>query len=287
MIVYQDGMNTVIAGVGNNFSLEDTLDCGQAFRWKKLDDGSFFGTAGARSLALYADGDRIVLKNLSIEEYDAFWKSYFDMDRDYDALRKLFMDDPVLSRAVRYAPGIRVLNQDGWEALCSFIISSNNNISRIKNIIDKFCTLFGDEIPGGGFSFPSPERIAVLDVNDLDPIKCGFRARYIIDCARRVSSKEIDLSAISSMPLEDARKSLCTILGVGPKVADCALLFGFGRSEAFPCDVWIKRAMQQLFPNGLPDYVLPWAGIAQQYIFHYVRNNPDCLDTQAVSAADN
>jgi len=175
-----------------------------------------------------------------------------------------------LRAATQFSPGIRVLRQDGWEALCTFILSQNNNISRIKGLVGRLCEHFGRPIPGG-FDFPTPERLAALSVLDLEPVRCGFRAKYIIDAAKAVSGGRFDLSAIYTLPIDEAFAALQSIHGVGPKVAHCALLFGFGRTECLPVDVWMRRAMDAWFPQGLPEEIQPVAGIAQQYIFHYAR----------------
>lgn len=260
-----------------DFDLAQTLDCGQAFRWKEIAPNTFEGVAGDRYLKISRSGEEIILHKTTQQDYDLFWKDYFDLDRDYGAIKELLGKDDVLRRAMEFAPGIRVLNQQPWEALCSFIISQNNNISRIKGIIDRLCSTFGEEICEGHYSFPTPEDLAQLTQEDLAPLRCGFRARYILDAARKVSSGEVDLQSIYSMNVPDAQQELCKIVGVGPKVAQCTLLFGFGKKECFPIDVWIKRAMDSLFPDGLPDYALSIAGIAQQYIFHYVRLEPEAL----------
>ena len=156
--------------------------------------------------------------------------------------------------------------------MCSFIISQNNNIPRIKGIIERLCTFFGEDLGGGDFSFPSAERLAVLSEQDLAPIRSGFRAKYILDAARRVASGETELEKVAAMPIDEARAELQKIKGVGPKVAECALLYGFGRAEAFPVDVWVKRIMQELYPEGLPACTENVEGIAQQYLFHWRRN---------------
>lgn len=164
------------------------------------------------------------------------------------------------------------MRQEPWEALCSFIISQNNNIKRIKGIVERLCQSFGEPIADGVYNFPSYEVLARLSETDLAPLRCGFRARYIIDASRKVSSGEVNLERLKTCPIDEARQELIKITGVGAKVAECALLYGCGRIEGFPMDVWMKRAMTALFPDGLPECALPYAGIAQQYIFHYVRS---------------
>lgn len=258
-----------------DFDLAETLDCGQCFRWDPLPDGSFRGIAFQRQLHIYQDGDTFVLDGAREEDFQKYWREYFDLDFDYGAVRsQLSAWDPVMAQAARFAPGIRVLKQEPWEALCSFIISQNNNISRIKGIIARLCQCFGDPIPGGGYSFPEAERLCGLSPEDLEPLRCGFRAAYILSAAQLVAKGEINLSKIQLMPLPEAREQLMRIKGVGPKVAECALLYGMHRLDAFPLDVWMKRAMATLFPGKTPEDFGPYAGIAQQYLFHYSRMHP-------------
>lgn len=262
-----------------NFNLEQTFNCGQCFRWNKLDNDSFVGVAFDKEIKLLRHNNSIIINNMSLEEFEKLWLNYFDLNTDYCKIKNdLSSLDSVLKTAAEFAPGIRILNQDPWEALCSFIISQNNNIPRIKLIIKRLCENFGNKISEDSFSFPSFKVIASLSENDLIPIKCGFRARYIIDAAKKVNSNLIDFSTIKSAPLDDARKMLLQITGVGPKVAECTLLYGFHRLDAFPLDVWMKRAMEVLFPGQKPDFFGKYAGIAQQYIFHYSRMNPHLFD---------
>ncbi len=269
--------NNIILEDVIDFALEETLDCGQAFRWVKQPDNSFVGVVTDKICHISKKDNTITLHNISLEDYNNFWKEYFDLDRDYSAIKAIAVKDEALAKAVGFAPGIRVLKQDSWEALCSFIVSQNNNIKRIKGIIERLCSEFGQDLGDGHYSFPTAEKLATLTVEDLAPLRSGFRARYIIDAATKVASGEIDLGYVNSLPLEEARKELTKIVGVGVKVADCALLFGFGRVDCFPVDVWIKRAMAELFPQGLPQECMPYAGIVQQYIFHYARVCPEAF----------
>ena len=145
----------------------------------------------------------------------------------------------------------------------------------ITGIIERLCCQFGNPIGGGLCAFPPPERLAGLSPEDLAPLRSGFRARYLIDAARQVTGGTVDLAALSALPTAEARAELMKIVGVGKKVADCALLFGFGHGDCFPVDVWIGRALAELLPEGLPPSLAPCAGIAQQMIFHYMRACPD------------
>ena len=254
-----------------NFNLRETLDCGQAFRWTENEDGSWQGVAFGKYLRLSADDEKIIFHDTTEKDFLDIWKNYFDLDRDYGKIITAISENEVLKTASGFAGGIRILRQDPWEALCSFIISQNNNIPRIKGIVERLCKAFGEKIAEGLYSFPSAERVADLSLEDLAPLRSGFRAKYILDAARKVASGEVDLNAIRTEQTDLARNELMKIYGVGEKVADCTLLFGLSHIDAFPKDVWIKRAMVKLFDGELPLCALPYAGIAQQYIFHYAR----------------
>lgn len=256
------------------FSLTQTLSCGQCFRFDPVNGNSehWRGIANGRVLEVSQNGDELTFYNVSQSEFEAVWANYFDLKTDYQAIQKALCADPTLSAACGFCGGIRIMKQDPWEALCSFILSQNNNIPRIKGLVTRLCEHFGDPIEGG-FDFPTAKTISVLSPQDLAPVRCGFRDKYILDAARKFASGEIDAVKIAAMPLEEARNELMIINGVGPKVADCALLFGFYKLTAFPTDVWIKRAMTDLFSDGLPACAQPYAGIAQQILFHYYRTN--------------
>ena len=251
------------------FDLALTLDCGQAFRWKQSEDGSFEGIAMGKYLKVKQNGSDLVFFNTTEDDYNNIWKKYFDFERDYSEILNRARKNDLLLKITQNCGGVRLLKQDPWEALCSFIISQNNNIPRIKGIIDRLCENFGDKI-NGGFTFPTAEKLAALSVEDLAPLRSGFRAKYILSAAQKCCN-EINLSSLNNLPIEKAREALMSIKGVGPKVADCTLLFGLGFHSAFPMDVWMKRAMAVLFNNKLPDGLDDCAGIIQQYIFHYAR----------------
>ena len=258
-----------------DLDLEQTLDCGQSFRWEKQDDGSFSGVAFDKFVNISLDGTDMTIKNAA-EADRGLWYDYFDLALDYGKIREDISEiHPVLKEAAKYAPGIRILRQDPYEALCTFIISQNNNIKRIKGIVGRLCESFGDEIEDGVYGFPTAERLAKLTPDDLAPLRAGFRNRYIIDSAKKVASGEVDLELCKTADYEEARAELMKITGVGVKVADCTLLFGMHRVEAFPIDVWMKRAMEKLFPGMTAADFGEYAGIAQQYIFHYSRMHPE------------
>ena len=250
--------------------LQQTLFCGQCFRFRSLGDGCFEGMAWDRYIKLKQTENGALI--LEAEEADIpFWQDYFDMELDYGRLIEEFASDPVLKAACK-GRGIRVLRQQPFETLISFIISQNNNIKRITGIIDRLCENFGEQVKGG-YSFPTAKTLGLLTVEDLAPLRAGFRAKYIIDAAQKVDSGEVDFDKIAALPDDEAREALKIIKGVGDKVADCVLLFGLHRLSAVPKDVWIKRVIAHYYPEGLPQCVGNYAGIAQQYLFDYARTD--------------
>ncbi|WRS27106.1 DNA glycosylase [Oscillospiraceae bacterium MB08-C2-2] len=273
--IHTVGSDLVVEGI-RHFTLPETLDCGQAFRWEPAGESSWQGIARGHFLRLTHEGDQLILHDTTPMTFETVWEDYFDLRRDYGALKEAFSQDETLERTVTFAPGIRVLRQEPWEALCCFIISQNNNIKRIKGIVARLCELFGEPIEGG-FAFPTAQMLAEQTIESLAPLRSGFRAKYLLDAAQKVAKGELVLEPLYTAPLDEARQSLMTVHGIGPKVADCVLLYGLGRIECVPMDVWMKRAMASLFPQGLPEFALPVAGIAQQYIFHYSRHNSALL----------
>jgi len=261
-----------------DFDLAQTLDCGQCFRWNRQPDGSYQGVVGRHPVSILQQADCLLFTGENPDFLSRQLPRYLALDEDYPAIRRHLSADPTLQKAIAYAPGIRVLRQDGWEALCSFIISQNNNIKRIKGIVERLCQCFGEELGGGAHAFPTPQRLAQASLEELAPLRSGFRAKYILDAAQKVASGEVSLEGLEQLPLEEARARLMEIKGVGVKLADCALLYGFGRVECCPTDVWIRRVLEQLYPGGLPDCALPYAGIAQQYLFHYSRTCPQAVE---------
>ncbi len=263
--------NIYIKGI-EEFDLPHTLDCGQAFRWKCDENGIWYGVAGDKFLSLEKLNDgTVVLYNTNTDEFNSFWKDYFDLERDYGKIREILSQNETLKSACDYSYGIRILNQQPFETLCSFIISQNNNIGRIKGIIERLCENFGENMDGY-YTFPTAEKMAKLTVEDLAPLRSGFRAKYLLDAANKVASGEVKLENLKNFSLNEAREELMKIKGVGPKVADCALLFSHRHDRAFPKDVWIKRALDTLFGGELPEIAQEYAGIAQQYIFFYARD---------------
>lgn len=259
------------------FNLFQTFECGQCFRWNANADGSYSGTAGGFFAKLSCGSSGIVLQS---NAPDSFWQDYFDLSRDYCSVNSTLSRNHILAPAARFGKGIRILRQPFFECLISFIISQNNNISRIKKIVESLCFNFGTAHRFGNiqyYAFPTPEQ---LHGRDLSVIKCGFRLRYINDAVSRVLSGEISYEHLSSLSSDDARVKLKTICGVGSKVADCVLLFSLGRFDVFPKDVWVKRTMKLVFnleENEIDTFAASnfagYAGLAQQYLFFYAREN--------------
>ena len=256
--------------------LELTLmESAQCFRWVAR-DGRYGCVLNGRPVwlwqadgGLYAEGD-----------VDREWlRHYLDLDRDYGAIAREFDRIPVARRAMALYPGLRVMNQPPWEALVSFILSANNNVARIRALVAALSTGFGEEC-GGLYGFPTPERLAAASEDALRGLKVGYRARYLIDTARRVCDG-FPLDALCDMPYEAAHERLVMLPGVGDKVADCVLLFGCGHAEAFPVDVWVARLLNDWF--GLCGLSRPamarearrrlgeHAGLMQQFLFHAAR----------------
>jgi N-glycosylase/DNA lyase len=266
------GKNVVVSDV-TCLDIELCIFCGQAFRWKKNDDGSFHGIVDGKITDIEQSDGKIIFRSTSKEDFENVWKNYFDFDADYENYCRILSADENINKACKEYYGIRILHQKPWEALCSFIISQNNNIPRIIGIIDRLCENFGEKIGENDYSFPSYESLKNLTVDDLAPLRAGFRHKYIVDAVQKLCNGEIDLEKIKDMPIEEARRELMKIKGVGAKVAECTLLYGFGKKEAFPVDVWVKKIMAEMYPQGLPECSRNIEGIAQQYLFHWRRNS--------------
>lgn len=278
--------NDIILHEYESFVISQTLECGQCFRFTQIGEENYIIVAFGKILNIYCDGTDIVFKNTTEEEFNNIWYNYFDFGRNYnDIKKKISENDEILQKAVEYAPGIRILNQDRFECLISFIISQNNRIPMIKKVIGNISKKYGRYIGSVDgeeyYAFPNPEELIKADEAGLMECKTGFRAKYIIDAVQKVIHGEINLNA-DDMDTETLRKMLMTIKGVGPKVADCTMMFSFGRCETFPTDVWVKRIMSELYFNGREASVKEihqkaeecfgdYAGYAQQYLFNYAR----------------
>ena len=277
------------------FDVNKVFDCGKCFRFDRVTDSAhekeFAGCAHEKYISVAQDGDTVYIYNSNLDEYESLWKTYLGLDRDYGEINEDILslsDNPALYDAINKASGIRILKQDEWEAICSFIISQNNNIPRIKKLISAISLSCGEKIDvslmqehvadahrsneGNFYSFPKPEALLKLGISGLAELKTGFRAKYIYDAAEKMSCGNINTHLISQMSTTNAIDELCRVKGIGPKVASCALLFGFEKLDAFPVDVWIKKVMAKYFDESFtPESLGRYAGIAQQYLFYYER----------------
>lgn len=268
-ITYEKDL-TILSGL-TDFDADKIFDCGQCFRWLKQPDGSWRGIAHSRVMTLSQEENRVTL-SAPKEDFESIWHNYFDLERDYEAMRSRLGVSDYMTKACEFGKGIRILRQEPWEALCTFIISQCNNIARIRGIVERLCALKGEELGEGLYSFPSFDTVASLREEDLAPLRSGYRAKYILEAARAVSEGRFDLDAACKMNADDAMKALLTLEGVGKKVAGCVMLFGLGKTEAFPIDTWMKKALKEYFEEGFDPRVFgDDAGIAQQYIFYYAR----------------
>ncbi len=263
--------------IEKSFDLAETLGCGQCFRWKCMEHNAetqlWEGVALGQTLQIRQKKDQLIF-DCSQAEFETYWRNYFDLETDYQTIRQsLAAQSEPMKKAAEYAPGIHILRQEPWEALASFLISQNNNIPRIKGIIERFSREYGEKL-SGGYAFPTAERIAQMTAETLAPIRAGFRAKYLVAAAQAVANEDVNLAAIRQKEVYYGRQELQKIYGVGPKVAECTLLYGFYKTEAFPMDVWMKRAMKVLFAGESPQIFGQHAGLAQQYIFHYSRMHP-------------
>lgn len=269
-----------------DYDLAATVDCGQAFRWRATDSG-WEGVVGARWVRLRMDGDNIAAETFS-EPGDWRWLAdYLQTDLDLAAVLATFPDDEPLRQSIAACRGLRLLRQEPWECLASFILSSTKQIVQIRQIVELLCTRFGVplEAPADArftHAFPTAARLALASEADLRACKMGFRAPNLLAAARAVDSGQLDLAAVGVGSVDAAREQLMQLPGVGPKIANCVLLFAYGYQQAFPVDVWVMKALRQLyFPKRRPKperlrrfvntYFGPNAGYAQQYLFHYMR----------------
>ncbi|MDR1131461.1 MAG: DNA-3-methyladenine glycosylase 2 family protein [Oscillospiraceae bacterium] len=251
--------------------LKKTFECGQCFRWDADENGAYSGAACGKPLRIWADAENVYCD--APESALPFWRTYFDLGADYDKNARPFTGPEYLRACYEFGKGIRILRQEPWEALASFIISQCNNIPRIKKIISALCAAFGEALPGGMFAFPPAERLAPLAPGDLAPLKSGYRAAYILNAARAVADGSLNFNALRALPPEEAFLQVRQIRGVGDKVANCFMLYGLHSLDRFPVDVWMKRALARHFPKDFdPKNLGPCAGLAQQYIFYYARS---------------
>lgn len=278
--------NSVILEEIENFDAKAIFTCGQAFRWYEESDGSFTTVHLGRVLNVLNEKDRVIFKGTNLKEFDEIWTDYFDLNTDYKEIRKVLSNNEILPKAMEYGEGIRILNQNHFEMLISFIISANNMIPRIKKSIEVISMRYGKFICEDEnrkyYSFPTVEELSRATVEDLREFaKVGFRDKRIFDTVNMILNEKIDLDSFENLETDTLREELLKFSGVGNKVADCIMLFSYKRGEVFPVDIWIKRVMEELFiKEETPvkkiakeaDKIFgKYAGYAQQYLFYYGR----------------
>ncbi|MEI8216665.1 MAG: DNA glycosylase [Eubacteriales bacterium] len=272
-----------------DFNLLQTIECGQCFRWNREVNGSYTIQAFTKAINVSQENNEIVITNSSLSEFEEIWIKYFDIQRDYGEIKKILAEnDPIMGKAISFGEGIRLLNQDEWETLVSFLISQNSNIPRIKGTIKSLCENFGYSFTALGnqmfFTFPTPLEIASCDDSQMDVCKLGYRKSYISETAKAIANDHGKrLYNLKNGNYEAALKYLLELPGVGPKVANCTMLFSMEKYESFPIDVWVKRVMGRLYGldekdlKGIEQFAAEkfgkYGGFAQQYLFYYIREN--------------
>ncbi|MBE5965863.1 MAG: hypothetical protein E7255_02675 [Lachnospiraceae bacterium] len=264
-----------------NFNIEQIADSGQCFRMNKIGQDKFSVIAYGRYLELTQIDEETVDFGCEEEEFHKIWEKYFDLTYDYKEIvdHLLGGEDDFLKKAAEYGRGIRILKQEPFEALISFIISQNKNIPAIKTCIEAICKKYGEKKMGGEcgsveyYTFPGPEILAKASKEDLRELKTGYRDDYIISAAKAVFYGELDLKNLTEGTQEEAVKALLEIHGVGNKVANCVSLYGLHHIEAFPIDVWIKKVLKEIYNDNFAlERYQGYAGIVQQYMFYYMRH---------------
>lgn len=260
------------------FNLKHIAESGQCFRMNPLDENSYSLVAYNRFLKVTQVDRDTVYFHCSKEEYEEIWKDYFDLNYNYKEIveRLCCGDDKFLKEAADFGHGLRILKQEPFEALISFIISQNKNIPAIKSSIERLCALYGDEILVEGssyYTFPKPEKLAMAKKEDLRKTGLGYRDEYIIKTSKAILNKEINLDELIHCSHNDAVNALLTLHGVGVKVANCVSLYGLHHIDAFPIDLWIKRILKEVYDDMFQlDLYQGYAGIVQQYMFYYMRS---------------
>ena len=279
----------------DSFELNDIFECGQCFRWNKEENGTYTGVFKNCVLNVEKDHERIIFNGNCIngnkDNFEKIIDDYFDINRDYEKIKqKLEKVDDNLKLSVEYGKGIRILNQELWETIISFIISANNNIPRIKGIIERICKKYGKKVEWNKktyYTFPKPAQLAKASVKDLRNLGLGFRDVRVYETTKLISNKEFEIKDLYNMNTNQAREKLLELPGVGPKVADCILLFSdLKRMDVFPIDVWVRRVMNELYIHNENETKVKkkeiekiayekfgsLQGIAQQYLFYWKRS---------------
>jgi len=283
--VKEEHKKVIIENV-RDFDPVHIFECGQCFRWIRQNEGTYTGVAKGRAVNVgYSEG-RLEIENSSTNDFTDIWFDYFDLGRDYSEIKQRLAKDEIMREAIKFGKGIRILRQDLWETLISFIISANNRIPMIMKVVAAISKLYGDEIVYNGksfYTFPEVDRLAKSSVEQLEVCRGGFRCKYIVKTSGMVQEGVVDLRALVHMGTAEARGELTKFPGVGNKVADCTLLYSGTKYDVFPTDVWVKRVMEELYfkreasfkeiQDFSHEYFGELAGFAQQYLFYYAREN--------------
>ena len=292
--------NSIILENVKDFNIKQILECGQCFRWERITDTDYIIVAYRRVIEVIQEGSTVTILNTNMKDFNEIWKEYFDLGVNYGEIKEELSKDELLRKSVEFGYGIRILNQDPFEMLISFIISARNSIPSIMKTIKKISERWGDKIEYKGniyYAFPTPEQLKEATLEEIKETGASFRSKYIVDTIGKVNDvidaknngtlneelKQFDLEYIKSLPTDECHKALQNFMGVGAKVADCIMLFSMAKKSAFPVDVWIKRAMIHFYLA--PDVSLnkirvfgrdkfgELSGMAQQYLFYYAREN--------------
>ena len=280
-----DEYGVTIEGI-KDFDPLHTFECGQCFRWHREADGSYTGVVRGRVANVAYTPGELVLNNVPPEDFEQIWFDYFDLDRDYGEVKKAVAIDGIMQKAVEFGGGIRLLRQEPWETLISFILSSNNRIPRIMKIIEDISRLYGSELKYRGrkyHAFPDVQSLAACSLEQIEACRAGYRCGYIQRTAADVATGVFDLQKPAGLDTSSARNYLLQLHGVGSKVADCMLLYSGTKYDVFPTDVWVRRVMEELYfkreagfkeiQQFAAEKFGEYAGIAQQYLFYYAREH--------------
>jgi N-glycosylase/DNA lyase len=282
----KEEQDRIIIGNVRDFDPVHIFECGQCFRWLKERDGSFTGVVRGKVVNVSMELEDLIIVNSDFNDFCNVWFDYFDLGRDYSEIKKKLCVDDTMREAIKYGHGIRILRQELWETLISFIISANNRIPRIMKSISVLSAEFGEEISFDNknyYSFPGIDLLSDSSVEQLEVCKGGFRCKYIYNTANIIRQGSINLDVLDTVSTEEARVELTKLPGVGNKVADCTLLFSGKKHDVFPTDVWVKRVMEELYFkreagfNEIQEFAKGYfgglSGFAQQYLFYYARGN--------------
>lgn len=286
MNIIEKDNKVILEGISEDFEPQHVFDCGQCFRWLREEDGSYTGVVQGRVINVKKEDDLIIFDNTNKEEFENIWFDYFDLGRNYSEIKnELKVMDEYLEKATEFGKGIRILQQDGWEMLISFIISANNRIPMIQrainNLSEKYGKFIGEYKGKKYYAFPTPDELSQASVEDIRACQTGFRDKYIKSVVDYVSENNEDVLSYRKLNTDECIKELIKFNGVGPKVADCIALFGMQKYDTFPVDVWVKRVMEEFYVEdnlSLPKirkFALEkfgdLSGFAQQYLFYYAR----------------